>query len=193
MVISGIFLKIVLKDYLGGEMANRCCLIILILLVLAVPIFSAKSVKKQTTDSKRDSKIQMDSKGVTLNWIEKGKLRMSAKAEEFKGDEITGIGKLINFTAKLYENGILKAEISADKAVADTNKRIVTAEGNIKMKSSIRTTSLKASKIKWFAKDQKVIGLKADIESSMGNMQAPAFEADTALKSITLKNSVKGF
>ena len=174
-------------------MPNRYSRFIVLLLILfAVPVFCA-TLKKAAVKPAQSTKLNLQSKGVTLNWVEKGKLRMSAKAVEFKGDEISGRGQLIKFTAKLYENGILKAVISADKAIADTKKRIIFAEGNIVMNSSIRETSVRASKIKWFAKEQRIIGLKANIKSTMGNMQAPAFEADTGLKSITLKNSVTGF
>ncbi|MCE5200106.1 MAG: LPS export ABC transporter periplasmic protein LptC [Armatimonadota bacterium] len=138
-------------------------------------------------------KLQLSQQGVTLRWIENGSTRMSATAKEFKGNEITRVGELLHFSAQLYENGKLKATITAPKAVADTVNRVVTATGGVTLKSLERNTTVRASWMKWYAKEQKVVGNGGvKIDSTMGTMQGAAFVADTAMKTITIKDSAKG-
>lgn len=147
-----------------------------------------KQIKEDLTP-----KLELSQKGLTLNWIENGQLRMSATATEFKGNEITQQGVLLNFSAKLYQNGKLTAEIKAPKAVADTAKRVVVATGGVTMRSLERATTVKAQWIKWYEKQQKVVGDGGvDITSTMGNLKAAAFVADTGLKTLTVKDSTKG-
>ncbi len=116
---------------------------------------------------------------------------MSATAKELRGNELTQTGELLGFSAKLYANGKLTSTMTAPRAVVDTANRIVTAEGGVKMYSVERKTTLVASKVRWFAKKQKIVGLNVKINSTMGIITAPAFEADTSLKTFTVKNSVK--
>ncbi|MHB9035634.1 MAG: LPS export ABC transporter periplasmic protein LptC [Armatimonadota bacterium] len=137
--------------------------------------------------------LEFKQQGVTLNWMEKGQVRMSAVATEVKGSEVTRVGELTDFSGKLYENGKLVATVVAPKAVADTVNRIVTATGGVTLKSMERNTTVKAQWMKWYAKDQKVVGDGGvKIESTMGTMQGAAFVADTGMKTITVKDSAKG-
>lgn len=138
-------------------------------------------------------KLQFSQQGVTFSWVENGKVRMSASAKEVMGGEATKIGQLTNFSGKLYENGKLVATMTAPKVVADTTKRIVTATGGVTLKSLERNTTVKSQWMKWYAKEQKVVGDGGvKIDSTMGNMSGAAFVADTAMKSIKVLDSGKG-
>jgi predicted small lipoprotein YifL len=138
-------------------------------------------------------KLQFSQQGVTFSWVENGHVRMSASAKEVNGGEVTRIGQLTNFSGKLYENGKLVATMTAPKVIADTTKRIVTATGGVTLKSLERNTTVKSQWMKWYAKEQKVVGDGGvKIDSTMGNMQGAAFVADTAMKSIKVLDSGKG-
>ncbi len=137
--------------------------------------------------------IEVEQKTVTLRWVEKGVLRMSAMAREGRIDELTKTGVLTGFSANLYENGKLTASMTAPKVKADTANRIVTATGGVVVKSTVRNATLRAGWVKWFARDQKLIGNGGvKIKTDMWEMESAAFVADTGLKTITLKNSAKG-
>ncbi len=137
--------------------------------------------------------LELSQKGVTLRWIEDGNVRMSATAREFQGNEVAKVGTLLDFSAQLYENGKMTASVRAPKAVADTANRVVTATGGVVVKSMERSTVVNASWIKWYAKQQKIVGdggVKAT--STMGTMDGAAFVADTGLKNIRILSSAKG-
>lgn len=138
-------------------------------------------------------KLELTQKELTLRWVENGQLRMSAKAREGIVNEATRTAALLDFSAELYENGKLTASIKAPKAVADTANRIVTATGGVTLKSLERATVVHAQWVKWFAKEQRVIGNGGvTVDSTMGTMSSAAFEANTALKTLRLKGSAKG-
>jgi len=154
---------------------------------------AAKKPDPPATAAYTGPRLELSQKTVTLRWIEKGLLRMSVTASEFNGDEVTRTGSLLDFSAKLYENGKLTAEMSAPKAVADTTNRIVTATGGVSLRSVERKTSIKAGWMRWFARENRVVGSGGvSIESTMGTVEAAAFEADTALKTISVKDTTKG-
>lgn len=137
--------------------------------------------------------IEVEQKTVTLRWVEKGVLRMSATAREGRINELTKTGVLTDFAANLYENGKLTASLTAPKVVADTVNRVVTATGGVNVKSTVRNTTLKAGWVKWFAREQKLIGNGGvKIKTDMWETESAAFVADTGLKTLTLKNSAKG-
>lgn len=137
--------------------------------------------------------IVMTQKGVTLNWKEKGQIRMSAKARAAEADEVTKTGTLLDFSANLYENGKLTATISAPKAVADTVNRVVTATGGVTLKSVERQTVVNAQWVKWYSRQQKVIGNGGvKITSPQWNLEGAAFVADTNMKTLSIRNSAKG-
>lgn len=159
----------------------------------AVKDSKAKGQAVTKTEAESSPNLELKQQDVTLNWMENGKVRMSARASEVKGNEVTKVGELIDFSGKLYENGKLVATLDAPKAVADTVNRIVTATGGVTLKSLERNTTVKAQWIKWYAKDQKVVGDGGvRIDSAMGTMQGAAFVADTGMKTITVKDSAKG-
>lgn len=118
---------------------------------------------------------------------------MSATAKEGRMNELTKTGLLTDFSAKLYENGKLSSTMTAPKVVADTANRIVTANGGVTMRSVERNTVVDARWVKWYAKQQKVIGGGGvTIKSDAWDLKSSAFVADTGLKTLTLKNSSKG-
>ncbi|MEN6358370.1 MAG: LPS export ABC transporter periplasmic protein LptC [Armatimonadota bacterium] len=180
--------------------------------VSQIPTAQAGDNKTQTAQSQPDTKksekkpqvytppkvdegpkLQFSQQGVTFSWVENGHVRMSASAKEVSGGEVTRIGQLTNFSGKLYENGKLVAAMTAPKVIADTTKRIVTATGGVTLKSLERNTTVRSQWMKWYAREQKVVGDGGvKINSTMGNMQGAAFVADTAMKSIKVLDSGKG-
>lgn len=137
--------------------------------------------------------IAVDQQTITLRWIEKGELRMSATARESRLDERTRTGVLLDFSAKLYENGKLTSTMTAPKVVADSVSRVVTATGGVTMKSMERNTTVKCEWAKWYQKQQKVIGNGGvKVKSDTWDTDSAAFVADTGLRTLTLKNSAKG-
>lgn len=147
----------------------------------------------ESADRPDGPRLELTQQGVTLTWHERGQLRMDARASSLKADEVTKTGTLLDFSARLYENGKLTAEIRAPKAVADTDKRIVTASGGVTLKSVERATTVRSEWVRWYAREQRVVGnAGVKIESAMGTITAAAFEADTALKTLTLRDSAKG-
>lgn len=152
----------------------------------------AKPVKP-TPPAETGPKLSLSQKGVTLRWVEKGVLRMSATAKEFRGNEVTRKGELINFSAQLYENGKPATTMTAPKVVADTANRVVTATGGVVMKSLSRHTVIKSQWAKWYEKKQKVVGNGGvTIKSDTWTAEAAAFVADTGLKTVSLRDSAKG-
>ena len=137
-------------------------------------------------------------KNPTFKWVENGQIRMDAKARSGRADELTRVAELVDFSANLYENGKLTSTMTAPKVLADMDKRIVTATGGVTMKSLDRATVVKADWMKWFAKEQKVVGNGGvKIDSHKGpkdyyTLEGAAFTADTALKTLTVENSAKG-
>ena len=172
----------------------------------SVPSPSDDQAEKKTEDAESEPeseiapeeedagpKLELRQEDLTLRWMDKGQLRMSAVAKEGSIDEIRKTGSLVDFSAELYEDGKLTAKMKAPKALADTTKRIVTATGGVRLESMERETVIEAEWIRWYAKEQKVVGNGGvKITSSMGTAKGAAFVADTEMKTITMKNSAKG-
>ena len=138
-------------------------------------------------------KIEFTQHGVTLRWSEKNGTQMTASAKSASFNEVTQVGTLLDFSAKLYENGKLTAAISAPRATADTAKRTILASGGVTLKSLERQTVVNAAWIKWNANTRKVVGNGGvRIKSTSGTVDGAAFVADTALKTLTVKDSAKG-
>ena len=160
----------------------------------------AKPASKQPLPGPPDTTpdIRFVQTGITLKWTEKGKTRMSAKARRLEGNEVTQTGVLLDFSAELYENGKPTTTMTAPKVIADNANRTVLATGGVVMKSVDRSTVVKSGWAKWFSKEQRIVGdggVKAT--STMGTndhyeMQGAAFETDTALKTVKIRNSAKG-
>ena len=136
-------------------------------------------------------------KSVTLRWIEKGKTSMNAKARRFEGNEVTRTGILLDFSAELYENGKLTTTMTAPKVIADEANRTLTATGGVTLESLDRGTVVKSEWIRWFSRDDRIVGnggVKAVSNMGTGDryeMEGAAFEADTALKTLTIRDSAK--
>lgn len=145
-------------------------------------------------------KLEISQEGVSLQWSENNQLRVSATLKDVEWGEITRLCGVSRFSGKLYANGKVTAVLDAPKAVVDTKSRIVTATGGVTLKSVERKTTVKAKWMKWYSKEQKVVGDGGvRIESIMGNsdkdktvLTGAAFVADTALKSIKVMDSAKG-
>ena len=153
--------------------------------------------KKPTGDAKiekqKGPKLTVTQQGVTLRWDQKDGTQMTASAKSGSFNEITQVGTVLDFSAKLYENGKLTASMHAPKATIDTAKRVVLATGGVVLKSLERQTVVNASWIKWSANTHKIIGNGGvKIRSANGTADAAAFTADTSLRNYTLLSSGKG-
>lgn len=137
--------------------------------------------------------IEINQKGISLRWIEKGIIKMKATAREGQVNELTKIGVLTDFSAELYEDGKLTTTMVAPRVVADTAKQLVTATGGVTLKSLDRSTVVRSDWVKWYARHQMMIGNGGvNIKSDTWDVNSAAFVADTALKTLTVKNSAKG-
>lgn len=151
------------------------------------------SSKAEASPADDTPKLQLSQKGVTLSWVEKGQVRMKASGRESKYDDMAKVASMLDLNAQLYQDGKLSASMKAPKAIANTTTRIVTATGGVTLKSMERNTIVKAAWMKWYAKEQKVIGDGGvKITSSMGTLTGAAFVADTNMRTITIKDSAKG-
>jgi hypothetical protein len=173
-----------------------------------VPVSNGKNVSDTSGTTKKTAptpkppedtgpKLKFTQEEVTLEWIEKGTLKMSATARDGQINQVTRIGQLKGFSAKMYENGKLTTTMSAPNVIADTAKRTVTATGGVVLKSMDRNTTVECEWMTWYAKRQKVIGnggvrIRVKNKSDVQNMQGAAFIADTALKTLTVMDSAKG-
>lgn len=138
-------------------------------------------------------KLIVVQKGVSFKWIDKGVVRMSAAAKEISGNEMQKVGTLVDFSAQLYEDGKLIGSITAPKAVADAENRTVTATGGVTLKSTEHNTVIKSSWMKWYVRQQKIVGNGGvNATSTMGTMEGAAFVADTGMKNIKILSSSKG-
>lgn len=138
-------------------------------------------------------KLEVTQKEVTLRWASKEGTQMVATARSSNLNEETQAGTLLDFSAKLYENGKLSALVSAPLATADYKNRVVIASGGVVLKSLVRQTVVHASWIKWYVDKHKIVGNGGvSIDSTAGSMDGAAFVADTALKTLTVKDSGSG-
>lgn len=157
------------------------------------PKAPAKATSAPAAPAPSGPQLELSQRGVTLNWVEKGVTRMKATAVKGQISELTKVGVLSDFSAKLYDNGKMTTTMVAPKVTCDTINRVVTATGGVTMTSLDRGTVVKAKWMKWFEKKQKVIGDGGvEIHSDVWNAKGAAFEADTALKSLSIRNSTKG-
>jgi hypothetical protein len=130
---------------------------------------------------------------VTLRWADKNGTQMTCSAKSASFNEVSQVGTLVDFSAKLYENGSLTASVIAPLATADTAKRVIVASGGVVLRSLQRDTVVKAGWIKWYAGSDKVVGNGGvSIKSTNGSVDGAAFVADTALKTLSVKSSGKG-
>ena len=157
-----------------------------------------KTEKKQVSDmpdleEPKRPNLTLSQKGIKLRWINDGKLHMSASASELVGNEVGKCIEVRNFKGELYEKGTLTSKISAKRAFIDANTRIVTATGGVTMNSVTRKTSVRSEWVKWYSKENRVVGDGGvKITSQMGTIDAAAFTADTSLGKLVVKDSGKG-
>ena len=141
--------------------------------------------------------FELSQQGITLNWIEKGVLRMSATAKELHGKEVFSTGWLKDFSGKMYENGKLTGTMTAPTVLVDMNTRVVTATGGVVLKLVERNAVVRSKWMKWYSKQQKIVGnggvtINMTTGSDKQTLTGAAFVADTALKNLTVKGSTKG-
>lgn len=138
-------------------------------------------------------------KRVTLRWTDKNLMSLSASASKLEGSEVTRKAVLTDFRAELYQNGKLTTTLVAPKVEADEARRTLTATGGVTLKSLDRGTVVKCAWVKWYAREGRIVGdggvkVTSKLQSG-GNyeMEGAAFEADTALRSITITDSARGW
>ncbi|MCX8052257.1 MAG: LPS export ABC transporter periplasmic protein LptC [Armatimonadetes bacterium] len=142
--------------------------------------------------------LKIVQKSLAFQWIEKNKPSLKATAREFQGDEISRKGILLDFRGELYDNGKLTTTMTAPKVVVDAEKRTVTATGGVLIKSLVRRTVVRSEWAVWYSRQNKIVGDGGVRWTSEMNGkgrfegQSAAFEADTALKTITALSSAKG-
>jgi len=141
--------------------------------------------------------LELSQQGITLNWIEKGVLRMSATAKELQGKEVFSTGRLTDFSGKMYENGKLTGTMTAPTVLVDMKTRVVTATGGVVLKLVEHNAIIRSKWMKWYSKQQKIVGnggvtINMTTNSDKQTLTGAAFVADTALKNLTVKGSTKG-
>lgn len=143
-------------------------------------------------------KIELTQEGVEITWTEKGVVRMKATAKESRFDGAKRMGSLKNFSAVLYESGKPTTTMTAPNVLCDTVLRTVMADGGVVLTSMETKSVIKSKWMKWFSKEQRVVGnggVQAELiqpDSSVWNMSGSGFVADTALKSVVVRQLVKG-
>lgn len=154
---------------------------------------AAKDDKPYKPDEPGRPTLEVSQQGITLNWVEKGVLRMSATASHLDGKELFSTGWLKNFSGKMYEDGKLTGTMTAPDVMVDMKPRVVTATGGVKVKLVEHNAVITSKWMKWYSKQQKIIGGgEVKITSDMGTSTSAAFVADTALKNLKLLDSSKG-
>lgn len=138
-------------------------------------------------------KLEVMQKKIQLRWADKEGTQMVALARSSNLNEVTQTGTLLDFSAKLYDNGKLSAYVSAPLATADYKKKVVVASGGVVLKSLVRQTVVNSSWIKWYVDKHKIVGDGGvKIKSASGSVDGAAFVADTALKTLKVMDSGRG-
>ena len=150
-----------------------------------------------TPDEPARPNLQFTQQGIAFNWVEKGVIRMSATAKELQGKEVFNTGWLMDFSGKMYENGKLTGTMTAPKVLVDMKTRVVTATGGVTLKLVENNAVVRSKWMKWYSKQQKIVGnggvtIDMTTGSDKRTLTGAAFVADTALKSLTVKDSAKG-
>ena len=138
-------------------------------------------------------KLSVTQKGVTLSWNDKAGREMIATAKSDSYDLRNQVGTLLDFSAKLYENGALLASMTAPRAFVDTGKRFVIATGGVDLKFTKPATRVKSSWIRWTPDKHRIVGNGGvTMIYPNGTANAAAFVGDTAKKTLELRDSGKG-
>jgi len=170
----------------------------------SVPSDVAQGGSKSSKDSKIIApptlpNLETVVKRVTLRWMDKNMLALNASAARLEGSEVTRKAVLTDFRAELFQNGKLTTTLVAPKVEADEGKRVLTATGGVTLTSLDRGTTVKCAWVKWFARENRIVGdggvrvVSKLVSGHRYEMEGAAFEADTALKSITITDSARGW
>lgn len=153
----------------------------------------ARLLREKKLSKLKAPKFEIIQRGVNLRWDSKDGTQMTATVRSGDLNTITQVGTVLDFSAKLYENGKLTATVSAPRAIVDTAKRTIMATGGVTMRSLERETTVKSSWMKWNANTHKIVGNGGvTVRTANGRAEAAAFMADTAMKQYTLLSSGKG-
>ncbi|MDH7601868.1 MAG: hypothetical protein QHI38_06945 [Armatimonadota bacterium] len=166
------------------------------------PVRSPEEKLSQPVESSRPSglpSLETVVKRVTIRWTDKNKMTLSATAAKLEGSEVTRKAVMTNFSAELYQDGKLTTTLAAPKVEADEARRTLTAAGGVTLKSLDRGTVVKCAWVKWYARENRIVGdggVKVTSKLASGakyEMEGAAFQADTALKNITITDSARGW
>ncbi len=137
--------------------------------------------------------LSITQEGVTLSWDDKSGRTMVAKAKSDSFDLRTQIGTLLDFSAKLYENGALLASMTAPHAYVDGSKRVVVATGGVDLQFTNPPTRVRSAWIKWIPDKHRIIG-NGGVKMTYPNATATAaaFIGDTRKQTLELRDSGKG-
>jgi hypothetical protein len=159
-------------------------------------INAPKNEKKPLMDEPKPPappKLIVDQGGVTLSWSDKAGRTMVAKAKSDSYSLRTQIGTLLDFSAKLYENGALLASMKAPHAYVDTGKRFVVATGGVDLQFAKPQTKVRSAWIKWSPDKHKIVGNGGvTMTYPNGTVHAAAFVGDTEKQTLELRDSGKG-
>lgn len=138
-------------------------------------------------------KLDIIQRGVTLSWNDKAGRSMIASAKSDSFNLRTQVGTLLDFSAKLYENGELLASMTAPHAYVDAERRVVVATGGVELKFANPRTHVRSEWIKWTPDKHKIVGNGGvAMTYPNGTATAAAFVGDTAKKTLELRDSGKG-
>lgn len=135
--------------------------------------------------------IKLDTQDVKIEWNDKSGKLMSAVAKSFSGDQGSNTLTLNNFTAKLYENGVLSAKLQAKKAVLNATKKEIKVSTGVKITSLTNNSTLIANHVLWKSTENKVFAKEAILETPNGKIQGKYFKLDTKLETFEVND--KGF
>lgn len=138
-------------------------------------------------------KLDVTQRGVTLSWSDKAGRNMIATARSDSYNLRTQVGALLDFSAKLYENGALLATMSAPRAYVDTAKRVVVTSGGVVVTFSKPKTTMHCAWAKWSPDKHRIVGNGGvTMTYPNGTANAAAFVGDTTSQTVKLLDSGKG-
>lgn len=181
--------------------------LVLIILVCALYITGCKPDNQKTGVNKPtgnqtlknngkvpdDISLKANLKKADIGWVdEHGKPIWKVGFREGNAVQLgnNGVAELVDVNADLYHDGKLSATMIAPKLSADSQNRIVSATGGVKIESAEGNGSITADKVIWKSKENKIYGY-GNIFMKKGNISASASEviADTALNKVSLTNA----
>jgi len=156
-----------------------------------------KSTANQTLNNNGktpdDISLKANLKKADIGWVdEHGKPIWKVGFREGNAVQLgnNGIAELVDVNADLYHDGKLAATMNAPKLAADSQNRVVSATGGVKIISAEGNGFITADKVIWKSKENKIYGY-GNILMKKDNISASASSvtADTALNKIALTNA----